>query len=147
MEFFGIRFHKIPIFFSMSLLFELKAQSLRPSSSSGRECEDRAYREGICEFSIQRKKKRLLELTRVKAQGKGARNELVEKGFADSRYSAKRQRLLELTRVKAQSLQLRGTSVSRMVATPLFNKLTVKFKIVLIKNKINTKSYNCIYNI
>lgn len=55
MEFYGIRFHKIPIFFSMSLLFELKAQ------------------------------------------GKSARNELVEKGFADSRYSAKRQRLLELT--------------------------------------------------
>jgi hypothetical protein len=46
-----------------------------------------------------------------------------------------------------QSLQVRGTSVTRRAGTPLFNKLTAKFKIVLIKNKINYKNYNYNYNI
>ena len=72
MEFFGIRFHKIPIFFSMSLLFELKAQ--------GKSAMNELVEKGFADSRYSAKMQRLLELTRVKAQGKSAMNELVEKG-------------------------------------------------------------------
>jgi hypothetical protein len=71
MELFGIRFHKIP-FFSMSLLFELKAQ--------GKSVRNELVEKGFADSRYSAKRQRLLELTRVKAQGKSAMNECIKNG-------------------------------------------------------------------
>ena len=54
MEFFGIRFHKIP-FFSMGLLFELKAQ--------GESAMNELVEKGFADSRYSAKRQRLLELT------------------------------------------------------------------------------------
>jgi len=134
------------LLFSTALEPTRAFQSLGPSSSSGQECEERAYRlshraQSRCVrayYSRLRSNRQGLFSHFARARGTSvSRKDLrVLDCHIERSRDAFTLIVLDCARTDKgfQSLPVRGTSVSRRAATPLFNKLTSKFKIVLIKN-------------